>query len=341
MLVRGANGAGKSTLLRAMLGDDALDGDGAGARHPRGGSRCSRARGARTRRRASACSSRTSRSGSTSAASRPSFVGDAARAATGDDALPAERVRAVLGALGLSQDKALRAVGALSGGEKARVALAILALTPNNVLALDEPSNHLDAATIGALVDAPRAGRVAPRAGEKDGAGGQARAGGALVVVSHDRAFCEAMAPWTHVVTLGGGDGGVRVEARDVAPGDWDVGGVGARERVGGRGRGRERRGASAAAASGDGAMSKEEAHAARRAVANAPKRIKKIEDKIEKLEGKLAGPRRRRGVAAAPTSASASRAPGRQDGVQAEVDGLYAEWEERRRAYLRVARCG
>ena len=49
---------------------------------------------------------------------------------------------------------ALRKVGALSGGEKARVALAIFALTPSNVLILDEPSNHLDADAIAALVGA-------------------------------------------------------------------------------------------------------------------------------------------------------------------------------------------
>ena len=54
--------------------------------------------------------------------------------------------RTVMGGLGLEGDKSLRKIEALSGGEKARVALAMFALKPSNLYFLDEVSNHLDTA---------------------------------------------------------------------------------------------------------------------------------------------------------------------------------------------------
>ncbi|CAM9630342.1 unnamed protein product, partial [Choristocarpus tenellus] len=65
-----------------------------------------------------------------------------------------EQTRATLGGLGLTGPKALRKIGVLSGGEKARVALAIFVMIPYNMLMLDEPSNHLDVETLYSLVDA-------------------------------------------------------------------------------------------------------------------------------------------------------------------------------------------
>jgi ATPase subunit of ABC transporter with duplicated ATPase domains len=49
-----------------------------------------------------------------------------------------------MGGLGLQGEKSLRQIQALSGGEKARVALAMFALKPSNLYLLDEVSNHLD-----------------------------------------------------------------------------------------------------------------------------------------------------------------------------------------------------
>ncbi len=94
----------------------------------------------------------------------------------------AER-RALLGSFGLSGDKADQLPGTLSGGERAKLGLAMLAAGRNNLLLLDEPTNNLDPASVVAV-------------GEM-----LARWEGTLVVVSHERAFVEALEP-THAVLL-------------------------------------------------------------------------------------------------------------------------------------------
>ena len=55
-----------------------------------------------------------------------------------------EKIRNVLGCLLFSQDKTNKKIDQLSGGERARVALAELILQRSNLLVLDEPTNHLD-----------------------------------------------------------------------------------------------------------------------------------------------------------------------------------------------------
>ena len=96
-----------------------------------------------------------------------------------------ERVRAVLGALGLSGDAALRPIRSLSGGERARVVLAGFALRRHDLLLLDEPTNHLDAVTVGVLSEALAAFQ------------------GTVVVATHDRYLVERIA--THVGLVGEG----------------------------------------------------------------------------------------------------------------------------------------
>jgi len=56
-----------------------------------------------------------------------------------------QQARGAMGRLGLQGEKPLRKLGDLSGGEKARVALAMFSLKPSNLYLLDEASNHLDA----------------------------------------------------------------------------------------------------------------------------------------------------------------------------------------------------
>ncbi|MED6307177.1 MAG: ATP-binding cassette domain-containing protein, partial [Planctomycetota bacterium] len=65
-------------------------------------------------------------------------------ASAADPSITQERARATLGALGIRGDAALRRIGDLSGGEKAKVSLAAFVLKPVSLLLLDEPSNHID-----------------------------------------------------------------------------------------------------------------------------------------------------------------------------------------------------
>jgi ATP-binding cassette subfamily F protein 3 len=81
-----------------------------------------------------------------------------------------------LGAFGFSGEEVFREIGTLSGGERARMALALMTLARANLLILDEPTNHLDVENIEALEDA---------LDEYDGS---------VLLVSHDRAFLREVA---------------------------------------------------------------------------------------------------------------------------------------------------
>ena len=81
-----------------------------------------------------------------------------------------------LGAFGFSGDSVMRTISTLSGGERARVALALIMLQKANLLVLDEPTNHLDVESIEAVEDAIESYE------------------GTVILVSHDRAFLRELA---------------------------------------------------------------------------------------------------------------------------------------------------
>ena len=62
-----------------------------------------------------------------------------------------EEYRRLLGGFGVTGDLALQTIASLSGGQKSRVAFAVLGTARPNFLILDEPPNHLDIETIEAL----------------------------------------------------------------------------------------------------------------------------------------------------------------------------------------------
>ncbi|MCO4098574.1 MAG: ABC-F family ATP-binding cassette domain-containing protein [Gemmatimonas sp.] len=149
----GPNGAGKSTLIKTLLGEmPPLDGD-------------------------------VKVGPSTTVAYYRQDVGHLPLNSTIYDAIANERplwerrmVQGHLGRYGFSGDEAQRTIGTLSGGERARVAMALLTLSTNNLLILDEPTNHLDVESIEVLEDAV------------DGYEGS------VLIVSHDRAVLRGLA---------------------------------------------------------------------------------------------------------------------------------------------------
>ncbi len=101
--------------------------------------------------------------------------------------LSEQRTRDLAGAFLFSGDEQEKAMGVLSGGERARVRLAALLASAKNVLVLDEPTNHLD------IPGAERLEEALAADGGFDGT---------LVLISHDRALIDAACD--HLVVLDG-----------------------------------------------------------------------------------------------------------------------------------------
>jgi ATP-binding cassette subfamily F protein 3 len=99
-----------------------------------------------------------------------------------DPASAIGRLRSILGSFLFSGDQVDKRIAVLSGGEKARVALAKMLVRPAALLCMDEPTNHLDLASKEVLEEA------------------LAAFNGTIVFISHDRYFINRIA--THVVEV-------------------------------------------------------------------------------------------------------------------------------------------
>ncbi|VCU71975.1 putative ABC transporter ATP-binding protein YheS [Pigmentiphaga humi] len=169
-----------------------------------------------------------------------------------------QELRNYLGGFGFSGDFALAKVGPMSGGEKARLALALVVWKKPNLLLLDEPSNHLDVDTREALTEA------------------LAEFEGTMLLVSHDRHLLRTTVDSFWIVA----GGGVREFDGDLEDyRDWL----------------NERRSAESAAASAAGASNAEAAvdrKAQKRLEAEARQRVsalrKPLEARLRKLEAEM-----------------------------------------------------
>jgi ATPase subunit of ABC transporter with duplicated ATPase domains len=164
VVILGLNGAGKTTMLRILAGVDRAD---TGELQPGHGLKI----GYYAQEHETLDTSRTVLENM--ATSAPQLT-------------DAER-RTVLGSFLFSGDDATKAAGVLSGGEKTRLALAILVVSSANVLLLDEPTNNLDPASRAEVLAAIRSYQ------------------GAIVLVTHDEGAVQALEP-DRVLLLPDGD---------------------------------------------------------------------------------------------------------------------------------------
>jgi ATPase subunit of ABC transporter with duplicated ATPase domains len=151
--IMGVNGAGKSTLLKLVAGESTPD-DGSVARGP------------------------SVKMGYFAQHAMDVLDGDRTVFEQLQDSFPQAGqapLRALAGCFGFSGDEIEKKCRVLSGGEKARLVMAIMLFDPPNFLVLDEPTNHLDIATKEMLISA------------------LSQYEGTMLFVSHDRHFLAAL----------------------------------------------------------------------------------------------------------------------------------------------------
>jgi ATP-binding cassette subfamily F protein 3 len=215
-------------------------------------------------------------------------------------------VQGHLGRFGFSGDSVQRRPGSLSGGETARVALAMMMLSGANFLIFDEPTNHLDVESIEALEDAIEA------------------YDGTVLLVSHDRALLRALTTRTWVLH------GARITDFDGGFEEWEVASA-------------ERQHAAAVAAAEEEALRKVrerkatrrpqderrrrdfDRRSAERALAEAERRVEEREQRVEELRARLEDP----ALYLTPDATTEARRLGSElEAARAELEAAFGQWE-------------
>lgn len=213
-----------------------------------------------------------------------------------------------LGRFDFSGDETLRKAGSLSGGELARVALAMMTLEQVHFLIFDEPTNHLDVESIEALEDAIEAYE------------------GTVLLISHDRALLNALS--TRVWHLENG----RITDYDGNFAEWEqarddrrrAAGVAAKEVETAR-RAREKEADAKKPAGNDKKGQASAQRSAKRAVEQAEARVQQLEKEVASRSEALADS----GLYSTPDGTAKAKSLAKElDFSKAELERAFAVWE-------------